>query len=176
MEGKLCFIGHGLLENRCGLFVDARLTRVSGHAERLAALDMIERFADRPAAITLGADRGYDAAEFVEELRPSTCARTWRKHQRPSLGDRPADYPASGLRREPSPPQAHRGSVRLDQERGRDAPDQTARAGPCRLGLHLRGDRLQPGAGTQAARCSEMSCPPGRSADGRSGFAKTCQI
>jgi transposase len=69
MEAKLCFIGHGLMENRCGLIVDARLTRVSGHAERLAALEMVEHIADRPCAITLGADRGYDAADFVEELR-----------------------------------------------------------------------------------------------------------
>lgn len=69
MEAKLCFIGHGLMENRSGLIVDTRLTRVSGHAERLAALDMIEPWGDRPHAITLGADRGYDAADFVEELR-----------------------------------------------------------------------------------------------------------
>ena len=69
MEAKLCFIGHGLMENRSGLIIDTRLTRVSGHAERLAALDMIEPLADRPGAITLGADRGYDAADFVEELR-----------------------------------------------------------------------------------------------------------
>jgi hypothetical protein len=41
MEAKLCFIGHALMENRHGLFVDTRLTRVSGHAERLAALEMI---------------------------------------------------------------------------------------------------------------------------------------
>jgi transposase len=69
MEAKLCFIGHGLMENRSGLIVDARLTRVSGHAERLAALDMVRHFADRPIAVTLGADKGYDAADFVEELR-----------------------------------------------------------------------------------------------------------
>ena len=69
MEAKLCFIGHALMENRSGLIVDTRLTRVSGHAERLAALDMIERFAARPGAITLGGDKGYDAADFVEELR-----------------------------------------------------------------------------------------------------------
>ena len=69
MEAKLCFIGHGLMENRSGLIVDARLTGVSGHAERLAALDMIQHRADRPRAITLGADKGYDAADFVEELR-----------------------------------------------------------------------------------------------------------
>jgi transposase len=69
MEARLCFIGHGLMENRSGLIVDARLTRVSGHAERLAALDLVQHAADRPCAITLGADRGYDAADFVEELR-----------------------------------------------------------------------------------------------------------
>src|SRR5437763_10924881 len=69
MEAKLCFIGHGLMENRSGLIVEARLTRVSGHAERLAALEMIEGFADRPRVVTLGADKGYDAADFVEELR-----------------------------------------------------------------------------------------------------------
>ena len=69
MEAKLCFIGHALMENRSGLIVDTRLTRVSGHAERLAALDMIQGFADRPSAVTLGADKGYDAADFVEELR-----------------------------------------------------------------------------------------------------------
>lgn len=69
MEAKLCFIGHGLMENRSGLIVDTRLTRVSGHAERLAALDMIEPLGDRPRATTLGADRGYDSADFVEELR-----------------------------------------------------------------------------------------------------------
>ena len=69
MEAKLCFIGHALMENRHGLFVDTRLTRVSGHAERLAALEMIEPRADRPEAITLGGDKGFDAADFVMELR-----------------------------------------------------------------------------------------------------------
>ena len=69
MEAKLCFIGHALMENRNGLFVDARLTRVSGRAERLAALEMIAAHADRPNPITLGGDKGYDAADFVMELR-----------------------------------------------------------------------------------------------------------
>jgi transposase len=69
MEARLCYIGHGLMENRSGLLVDARLTLVSGHAERLAALDMIEPVAERPVAVTLGADKSYDAADFVEELR-----------------------------------------------------------------------------------------------------------
>ena len=69
MEAKLCFTGHALMENRHGLFVDTRLTRVSGHAERLAALDMIEPRADKPKPTTLGGDKGFDAADFVMELR-----------------------------------------------------------------------------------------------------------
>jgi hypothetical protein len=78
---KLCFIGHGLMENRSGLIVDCRLTLVSGHAERLAALEMIEGHADRPRAITVGADKGYDTADFVDDLRemnvrPHVAAKT----------------------------------------------------------------------------------------------------
>jgi transposase len=69
MEARLCFIGHGLMENRSGLIVGTRLTRVSGHAERLAALDLIAPHGDRPRAVTLGADKGYDARDFVMELR-----------------------------------------------------------------------------------------------------------
>ncbi|MDA9437029.1 IS5 family transposase [Bradyrhizobium sp. CCBAU 51627] len=68
-ETKLCFIGHGLMENRHGLLVDACLTRADGHAERVAALHMIQPRADRPTAITLGADKAYDAEDFVNELR-----------------------------------------------------------------------------------------------------------
>src|SRR6202011_5954757 len=33
-ETKLCFIGHGLMENRHGLLVDACLTLADGHSER----------------------------------------------------------------------------------------------------------------------------------------------
>lgn len=67
-EAKLCFMGHALMENRSGLVVDSRLTPATGTAERSAALEMIE---DVPGTkqITLGADRGYDVASFVKELR-----------------------------------------------------------------------------------------------------------
>ena len=68
-EAKLCFMGHGLMENRHGLLVDACLTLADGHAERVAALHMIEPRADRPLAITLGADKAYDTEDFVNELR-----------------------------------------------------------------------------------------------------------
>jgi transposase len=68
-EAKLCFMGHALMENRSGLLVGACLTRADGHAERVAALALIEAHADRPRPITLGADKGYDAEDFVNELR-----------------------------------------------------------------------------------------------------------
>ena len=68
-EAKLCFMGHALMENRNGLVVDACLTPADGHAERVAALHMIEPHADRPQPITLGADKAYDAEDFVNELR-----------------------------------------------------------------------------------------------------------
>jgi IS5 family transposase len=68
-EAKLCFMGHALMENQSGLVVGACLTPADGQAERVAALALIEPFADRPRAITLGADKGFDAQDFVNELR-----------------------------------------------------------------------------------------------------------
>jgi hypothetical protein len=99
MEAKLCFIGHALMENRNGLFVDARLTKVSGHAERLAALDMIEPHADRPHAITLGGDKGFDSADFVMELReinvtPHVAQNTTR---RSAIDGRTTRHPGYGI-------------------------------------------------------------------------------
>ena len=68
-EAKLCFLGHALMENRSGLLVGTCLTRADGHGERVAALALIEPHADRPRAITLGADKAFDAEDFVNELR-----------------------------------------------------------------------------------------------------------
>jgi hypothetical protein len=69
MEAKLCFIGHGLMENRSALIVDTRVTPANGHAERIAALAMIEPRADRPRSVSVATDKGYDAEDFVNELR-----------------------------------------------------------------------------------------------------------
>ena len=68
-EAKLYYMGHALMENRNGLVVEACVSHANGHAERNAALAMIEPRADRPVRITLGADKGYDAEDFVNELK-----------------------------------------------------------------------------------------------------------
>jgi transposase len=67
-EAKLCFMGHALMENRNGLVVDSRLTTATGTAEREAAVDMVENLPGIKQ-VTLAADKGYDAAEFVGDLR-----------------------------------------------------------------------------------------------------------
>lgn len=66
----LCFMGHTLMENRNGLIVQADLTHADGRAERKAAIDMIQRQSPGSTRqLTLGADKGYDSADFVADLR-----------------------------------------------------------------------------------------------------------
>jgi transposase len=65
---KLSYQGHVLMENRHGLVVDARLSQADGKAERAAALEMLGELPAGPR-VTLGADKGYDTLDFVEECR-----------------------------------------------------------------------------------------------------------
>ncbi len=65
---QLGYLGHALMENRNGLAVNGRVTLATGTAEREAALEMIDDIAGS-RRITLGADKGYDTADFVAELR-----------------------------------------------------------------------------------------------------------
>jgi transposase len=66
----LCFMGHTLMENRNGLVVQAELTHADGHGERKAALEMVNRHSPGSTRrLTLGADKGYDSADFVAALR-----------------------------------------------------------------------------------------------------------
>jgi transposase len=100
MEARLCFMGHALMENRSGLLVDTCLTQAGGHAERVAALAMIEPRAERSRPVTLGADRGFDAADFVNELRtlnvrPHVAQNTTRRSAIDGRTTRHAGYAAS---------------------------------------------------------------------------------
>lgn len=67
-ESIPAFMGHVLMENRSKLAVDTRLTTASGTAEREAAIEML---GELPGAQrkTVGADKGYDAADFVAACR-----------------------------------------------------------------------------------------------------------
>jgi hypothetical protein len=64
----LGYHGHVLMENRNGLVAQATLTIASGFAEREAAIQMVDRISSR-GRITLGADKGYDVADFIAACR-----------------------------------------------------------------------------------------------------------
>jgi transposase len=66
-EAKLAYHGHVLMENRHGLVVAARVTQATGTAEREVGVSLARRVAKR--RVTLGADKGYDAADFVAAVR-----------------------------------------------------------------------------------------------------------
>ena len=66
---KLSYAGHLLMEHRNALIVDAELTQASGYAERDAAVEMLGRLPPSARRRTVAADKGYDAAGFVAEVR-----------------------------------------------------------------------------------------------------------
>ncbi len=82
---KLAYAGHLLMEHRNALIVDMEFTEATGFAERDAALAMLGRQPPRRRRRTLAADKGYDAAGFVTEVRdlgftPHVAPNTTRRH------------------------------------------------------------------------------------------------
>ena len=67
-EAKLAYCGNVMIENRHGLVVDTELLQCNGTAERDGAMLMAERV-EGTERITLGADKGYDTKDFVQEMR-----------------------------------------------------------------------------------------------------------
>lgn len=67
-EAKLSYMGHTVMENRNGLVVKAAASLATGKAEREVAADLL---AELPGIKkrTVGADKNYDTAGFVEDCR-----------------------------------------------------------------------------------------------------------
>ena len=67
---ELRYMGHTLSDNRHGLVVSAMVTNADGHAEREAAKVMLndarQVIEDLNVEVTVGADKGYDAQEFIQ--------------------------------------------------------------------------------------------------------------
>jgi transposase len=68
-EAKLSYSAHALMENRNGILMDLKVDEANGRAERERALAMIDARLPGTKPITLGADKGDDAREFVEQCR-----------------------------------------------------------------------------------------------------------
>lgn len=67
---ELRYMGHTLSDNRHGLIASAMVTTADGFAEREAAKAMIndarQALGNDEREVTLGADKGYDAKEFID--------------------------------------------------------------------------------------------------------------
>lgn len=95
----LCFMGHTLMENRSGLVVQAELTHADGHGERKAALEMINRHSPGSTRrLTLGADKGYDSADFVAALRQMVVTpHVAQKARHSAIDGRTTQHPGYAL-------------------------------------------------------------------------------
>ena len=113
-EAKLSFIGNAMAENRHGLVVETELGAASGTIERDAAATMVVRHSPGSQRITLGADKAFDAAAFVDHLRKLIVT----PHVAQNTSNRASAIDARttrtrGLRVEPAETQADRGGIRL---------------------------------------------------------------
>lgn len=77
----LAHLGSVLMENRNGLIVATDVRAPGYHAEREAALAMLGRLPRRRGRRTVGADKGYDADDFVRAAR----ARNITPHVSPNV-------------------------------------------------------------------------------------------
>jgi transposase len=70
-EARLAYLVHLLMENRHGLIVDALASVADGFAEREAATTLLAtHWRHAPSRHrTVGADKAYDTADFVEQVR-----------------------------------------------------------------------------------------------------------
>lgn len=96
-EARLAYLGHVLIENRNALAVGGALTLATGYAEREAALALAEGV---PRGSTLGADKAYDTADLVADLRtlgvtPHVAQNT--AHRRSAIDGRTTRHPGYAM-------------------------------------------------------------------------------
>ena len=147
-EAKLSYAGHVLMENRNGLAVNGCVTLAEGRAEPQAAVAMVEEIPGRHR-VTLGADKGYDRKEFVQEMRDHQVTPHIACKPTTIIDERTTRHP--GYADQPAKTQTRRGDLRLAQDRRRPAQDPPPRSGAGRLDVHLRAGGLQPGQDAQSA-------------------------
>ena len=69
-EAKLCYLAHTVVENRNGIIRKVMVTTADGQAECDAALLLTEEIAsEEKRKLTMGADKAYDRADFVQTVR-----------------------------------------------------------------------------------------------------------
>ena len=145
-ESKLAYLGHAQLENRNGLIAAAMATQADGHAERDAALLMLDqRQKDSSRRITVGADKAYNA-EGLHRRNPRLQRYRACVEERKGtpLEPRSKNHPARRLCDQPQPPLVDRKDLRLAQADRPTCSGKAARSGEGRLALRLQLRRPQP--------------------------------
>lgn len=100
-EAKLCFAAHILMENRHGLLADIQVTTATGTAERDAVPRLVDQARERGLhPRTIGADKGYDTADCVAQLRqrgvtPHVAQNT--TNRRSAIDGRTTSHPGYAL-------------------------------------------------------------------------------
>jgi transposase len=99
----LCYQGHTVMENRHGLIVAAKVSHATGlNAEWSTAHDLLKRLPGRRRK-TVGADKGYDTAAFVQGCRQQRITAHVASKTKGSAVDRRtlrhAGYAVSQLKR-----------------------------------------------------------------------------
>ena len=93
---KLSYLANALMENRNGLLVDLRVEPATGYGERVGALAMLDEHVPDADGVTLGADAGYDTADFVQACRERGItphvAQTRDKRRRSAVDGRTARH------------------------------------------------------------------------------------
>ena len=138
-EAKLAYLGHVLLDNRQGLVANVCATHATGTAERDAAVLLLE--ASASPGSTVGADKGYDVARFVADVRVQDVTPHVAQKVRGEC-DRRSDHAACGLSRESAETKTRGTGLRLDEDRRRPAQAPASRHRPGGLAAHLRRHRL----------------------------------
>jgi transposase len=95
-EAKLSYAGHVLMENRNGIAVNGRVTEANGRAEPQAAVAMVEEIPGHQR-VTLGADKGYDTKQFVQELRDHQVTPHIARKPTSIIDERTTRHPGYGI-------------------------------------------------------------------------------
>ena len=134
-EAKLAYLGHVLLDNRHGLVANVCATHATGTAEREAAALLLE--ASAPPGSTVGADKGYDVASFVADVRVRDVTPHVAQKVRWSAIDG-RDHPACGLSRESAETKTRGTGLWVDEDRRWFAQAPASRRPTRRLAAHFR--------------------------------------
>ena len=84
------------MENRNGLAVNGCVTAADGHAEPQAAVAMVEEIPGQHR-VTLGADKGYDRKDFVQELRDHEVTPHLARKQTSIIDERTTRHPGYAI-------------------------------------------------------------------------------